>query len=323
MKLRWLAPLLLLACASPGGGSAPAAGDAGGAAGTPVRVAAVERTTLTIAVTGSGRTDALEQQKVRAPFKGKLASLLVADGDHVRDGQIVGEMISLDSESALIGAQSLLASAHTAQARADARRALKLAREGLVRAPLRAPEAAVVVSHGADEGSLVAEGQDIVSLAASDSFIFRADIVQTDLPRVRPGQAVVVRLPSSAQPVPGTVHSVLPAASATDLTVPVRVDLHLSGTLAIGLFGTARITVGEARDVIALPAAAVLRDDVTGKERVALVAPDGKAHWEDVTTGLRSGGFVEIRAPPLAPGARAIVQGQIGLPEGAPVQVTP
>jgi multidrug efflux pump subunit AcrA (membrane-fusion protein) len=102
----------------------------------------------------------------------------VADGDHVRGGQLLAEVIAQESEAALLGARQLVASAENDRAKRDAERALDLARKALVRARLTAPEMAVVVAHSADEGSLVAEGQDIVSLAAEDSFVFRADVTK-------------------------------------------------------------------------------------------------------------------------------------------------
>ena len=80
----------VLGCRSQGQGSADAGNtDAGEDAGTPVKVARVVRATLPVTVSGPGHTDALEQQKVRAPFKGVLLELRVADGDRVKGGQVV------------------------------------------------------------------------------------------------------------------------------------------------------------------------------------------------------------------------------------------
>jgi multidrug efflux pump subunit AcrA (membrane-fusion protein) len=118
----------------------------------------------------------------------------------------------------------------------------------------------------------------------------------------------------------GTVHSLLPAASTGDLSVNVRIDLQLTGPLAIGLFGTADIEVGQAPNAVVVPQAAVLRDDLTGTQRVAVVDHD-KVHWQDVTSGVRSGGWVEV--PALTPGSQVVIEGQVGLPEGAPVVVSP
>ncbi len=292
--------------------------------GTPVKVARVVRATLTLTVSGPGRTDALEQQKIRAPFKGILRRLRVADGDRVRDRQVVAILASQESEAALIGAKAMLRSAQTAPQRADAERALKLAERGVVKTELRAPEAGVVVSHGADEGALVAEAQDIVSLAATDSFVFLANIVQTELPRIRPGEPVEVRLAAQPATLHGTVHGVLATASAADLAAPVRIDLAAdSMPKALGLFGTAVITVGERRDVPVVPQAAVLRDDINGVQRIAIVSADGKLHWEQVTIGAAEGNRVEIVSPLLQEGTQVVVEGQVGLPEGGKVLVAP
>jgi multidrug efflux pump subunit AcrA (membrane-fusion protein) len=81
--------------------------------------------------------------------------------------------------------------------------------------------------------------------------------------------------------------------------------------------------VAEHADAVTVPDAAVLRDDVTGSARVAVVGADGKAHWIAVTPGLSQGGKTEIAAPLLAPGTRVITSGQVGLPEGTPVAVSP
>jgi len=66
----------------------------------------------------------------------------------------------------------------------------------------------------------------------------------------------------------------------------------------------------------------VLRDDVSGVTQIAVVS-QGKARWLRVTTGVTQGGRVEVLQPPLEPGTLVIVEGQVGLPEGAQVAVQP
>ena len=81
--------------------------------------------------------------------------------------------------------------------------------------------------------------------------------------------------------------------------------------------------MAERRGALVVPAAAVLRDDVYGTSRVAVVLPDGTARWVQVTLGIEQGDAVEITAPALAVGTPVIVAGQVGLPEGARVQAQP
>lgn len=289
---------------------------------TPVRVAEVMRATVSLTVSGPGRTEALRAVRIRAPFTGRLVALSIADGDMVRSGATIGSLVSQTSEAALEGARSMLSAATTTQQRADAARALELAEAGLVRQPLRAQAAGVVLSHAADAGDFVSEGDEIATVADASSISFVAQLSQSDLRAVRRGQDVEVELAAERQPAPGVVHGALPTASAENLNAPVRIDfVPPRRDLHVGLFGTARITVAQHRDVLIVPAAAVLRDDVTGVERAALITDDSLVRWVEVTTAVREGDALEVSAPTLHAGAVVIVSGHVGLPEGARIRV--
>ena len=299
--------------------SRPGASAAGPAPVIPVAVVPVKRATLTDVVSGPGHTAAMAQQKVRAPFTGTLVELTVGDGDRVSAGQVVGAVISRESEASLAGAREMAREARSEAEKADAARAVALAERNRVRAPLHAASAGVVLSHAASAGDRVAEDQEILTIADASSVVFLVDLPQSDLARVRPGESVTVEIADRPDPVAGTVHDVLPAANPADFTAAVRVDLKgLRAIPPLGLFGTAHITVGRRADVLVVPEAAVIRDDVSGVSRVVLVQ-NGKAHWVDVTVGARGPAGVEVASPPLPAETLVVVSGQIGLPEGAAV----
>jgi RND family efflux transporter MFP subunit len=283
----------------------------------------VTRASLTEIVTGPGRTAALVQQKVRAPFAGTLTELHVIDGDPVQRGQVLGTIVSRESEAALSGARAMVREARSGAEKQDAERALTLAEKNLVHAPLRASADGTVLSHSASQGDRVSEDQEILTIEDASSIVFLADIPQGELPRIRPGQNASLEIGGGSHPVPGVVHGVLPNANPADFTAPVRIDLRPgSNRLALGLFGTARIIVGRRENVLVLPDSALLRDDVTGVARVAAVR-EGRAHWLVVTTGLRESGRIEITSGNLSETDRVVVSGQVGLPEGAPVSPQP
>jgi RND family efflux transporter MFP subunit len=315
--------------------SAASAGDTGAAkndtaavdslAATPVHMTVVERGNIAITVTGPGRTDALDLQKIRAPFTGVLTLLRIAVGDRVGANQVLAAIVNQPSQAALMGAEAMLRSASTPAQRSDAERALVLARQNLVATQLRAPRAGVVVSRSASQGDLLNQGDSILTIASAGSIVFVARIAQADLAQVRLGQRANVNLPGQLGVVPGVVHGLLPADTNSVMTVPVRIDfstdLQTAGApIQTGLFGTVEIVVGERSAVAIVPAAAVLRDDISGISRAALVTPKGLAHWVNVTTGATQGGKVEIKYPALTPGQRVIVSGQVGLPEGSKVR---
>ncbi len=291
--------------------------------GVPVEIAPVRHENVDVAVKASGRTEALRQGRVRAPYASRLIALRVADGDAIKKGQVMAVVVSKDSQAALDGARQMLAAARTTADKADAERAVELAKRDLVRQSLRAPADGVVLSHSAEAGDYVDEGEVLVTLAETDSVFFRAEVPQSAVDGVKPGQQASVSLPAvSAKPIPAVVHGVLPLASTENFSAPVRLDFSSARpALGLGLFGTARIVTARHADATVVPRAAVLTDDVTGVSRVAVVDGDGKAHWLDVTTGVTDGDSVEIVKPAIAGNARVIVDGQVGLPEGAKVQV--
>lgn len=301
----------------------PAATESSAPAAVPVRVAAVVRATLAETVSGPGRTTAFSQLKVRAPFPGTLTELRVLDGDAVRRGQVLGSIVSRDSEAALAGAREMRRQAASPAEQRDADRAVALAERNLVRAPLLSSADGRVLSHAASQGDRVSEDQEILVIEDASSVAFVADVPQADLGRIRPGEKASVEIGGRERPIPGVVRTVLPSANPADYTAPARIDfLGAEGRLPLGLFGTARITVGRRENAIVVPEAAVLRDDVSGVSRLAVVK-EGRARWLVVTTGAREAGQTEILSGGLAEGDRVVVSGQVGLPDGSPVSVQP
>jgi multidrug efflux pump subunit AcrA (membrane-fusion protein) len=290
---------------------------------TPVATGQVIRANLAYFVSGPGKTVALESQKIVAPFSGTLLTFDVADGDNVRAEQAIGTLLSDDSVAALEGARQMLVSARTPRERSDARLALRIAKRSAVTRVLRSAEGGIVVSHEADEGARVAQGQVLVTIAAGDSIAFVAEIDQTHLGQIHAGLPASVTLAGSTIPITATVHAVLPAGAPTDLRSPVRIDLGLSRPPTLGVFGTAQIRVDEHRGVIAVPESAVLRNDVHGTIRIAVVEPGDHAKWIEVKTGFSEHGLVEILSSDLQVDAAVITEGQVGLPDGALIQIKP
>lgn len=284
----------------------------------PVHVAAVSRESVAVIIAAPGHTDALRQERIRAPFASRLIALNVADGDHVSKGEKVAIVLSKNSAAALAGAEQMLASAHSDADKADAQRAVQLARSHLVQQTLNAPSDGVVLSHAAETGDYVDEGEILVTLADASSVYFNAQVSQGDVDRVRAGQTAHIDVPAlSAQAIDATVHGHLPVASSQDFSAPVRLDFSAKHpVMQVGLFGIAHIIVAQHANATVIPASAILRDDVNGVSRIAIIDA-GVAHWLTVETGTQQGDRVEILQPAIDTGTSVIVDGQVGLPEGA------
>jgi len=321
MRLRYFVPVLaLMLVACPGTRKSADAPEPPAPTATPVEVGRVEIRTLPEIVTAPGATAAIREEKVRAPFPGTVTAVLVTDGDRVKAGQAVATIVARDSINEINGAEEMARQASTPDEKRDADRAVALAKQSAVQKTLHASLAGVVTAHSAVAGDRVSEDQELLSIAASDSVVFVADVTQAQMAKIKPGDAVIVRITGADSGIPGRVETFLPG-STPNFTSPVRIRFRsMPGFVRVGLVGTVEIVVAEHKDVPTVPEAAVLRDDVNGTTRVATVSREGKLHWQNVETGFTWGGVVEIVDPRLAAGAEVITSGQIGLAEGAPVR---
>jgi HlyD family secretion protein len=135
----------------------------------------------------------------------------------------------------------------------------------------------------------------IVDVAASS---IRVGFVEVDAAQLAPGQSASVTIAGVDEPLAGTVVRVEPAATVVNNVVTVYAEIAITdapSTLRPGQSGKASVTVAEAKDVLAVPASALA--EIDGEAMVLLPSPSGgEPEPQPVSTGTRSGGFVEITA---------------------------
>jgi hypothetical protein len=288
-----------------------------------VRVQALELRRFDDVVTAPGQWRSGGELVVSAPFAGVVESLSVRVGDRVATGQRVGLLVTRDSWAALKGAELLEREAGDAAARDEAARALGLARRDLVRVPLAAHDAGVVLRRAAEPGAQVSEAGEIVAIAPWRTVVFEAHVPAALAARVHPGQAATV-IESGVAPRAASVQRVLPVASGADQAVLVWLAPG-GGSPASELerFGSAAIVVGAPRRVLAAPDSALVEDDLTGERRLAVVDRASRVAWTPVTLGAAAAGWHELVGSSLPAGTRVVIQGQHGLPGGTQVKPQP
>jgi hypothetical protein len=126
----------------------------------------------------------------------------------------------------------------------------------------------------------------------------------------------MVNAQAGASDVALTVRSRPTAVEPGTATVPVRLGFARPIGLPVGAPVQIDIGAEERRDVVVVPAAAVVHE---GDEAAVFVVSEGKAHRHQVQTGVADGAKVEITSGVNA-GDRVIVDGQAGLPDSAPVR---
>jgi multidrug efflux pump subunit AcrA (membrane-fusion protein) len=327
---RWVAvgSVALALLASCGCGGRRAAGDedggeSGAAVVAPVRLGAVEARSFADVVTASGQWRSGGELVLSAPSAGIVESLGVHVGDRVSAGERLGALVTRDSWAALQGAELMRREADGPAARAEAEHALALARRELVRLPLRAPQAGVVVRRSIEPGAQAAEGAEVVALVPDRGIVFEAHVAAADAPRVRVGLGATVA-GAGAAPRLATVQRVLPMANSADQSTLVWLaPRDPDPPPELDRFGTATIVVGSSRRALAVPDSAIVEDDLTGERRVARVDSTGRIAWEPVTPGLAADGWREVSRSRLQAGTRIVLEGQRGLPDGTRVGPRP
>jgi HlyD family secretion protein len=181
---------------------------------------------------------------------------------------------------------------------------------------VKAPKGGLVLGRTARVGAIVSAQSGALFRIAEDGLIeLDAEVTETVLARIAPGQAVSVLAAGAREPVAGEVRLVSPEVNPTTRLGKVRVALPAGAALRVGSF--ARGTVETARsDGIVLPVSAVQTG--SGQSSVQVVR-DGKVETRPVKTGLSGDGFVEI-VEGLAEGERVVARSGTFLRDGDAVQ---
>jgi len=318
------APLLLGAWLAIGGCGARTGGEEKAAEPViPVRAEPLGLRTFEDAVEANGAWRSPTEAVVAAPFAGVVESLSVRAGDRVSAGQALGTVITLESHAALRGAAVMERQARDPVTRAEASQALQLAERDLVRVALIAGREGVVVRRTVEPGGQVAEGAEVLAVVPWEELVFEAHVPQEQRARIRPGLGAMIR-EQGQPPRAARVQRVLPVADPADQSTLVWLTPEtLQPVPQLDHFGIASIAVGASHQATAVPDSAVVEDDLTGEKRVALVDSTMRVRWTPVILGAGAGGWDEVRSPAMRAGARVVVEGQRGLPDGVRVRWAP
>lgn len=284
-----------------------------------VRTAPVLRGDMETLVTATGSTEAVRREKIYAPIAGTLLSLKVLEGTPVRRGDVLAVIQPKETRAAIAGAEALLHAAKTDGERAEAARAMQLARAGVNNLEVQSTTDGVVATRSAAEGELVAENTELVTVVDLRTLMFVADIPLGDIAQVRPGERAAVSfqaLPGGS--FPGKVEAVNPRSDPGSQTVRVRIgftggDARRMALLRSEMSGLVRIVTGKHIGVLIVPKPALLRNDETDTYTVVLATADSLARVVPVVVGARNDSAAEVAGSGLQSGARVVVEGNYSL----------
>ncbi len=325
-----------------------------------VTVAKVERAPIADSLMVSGNLAAAPNRdaKVAALVPGRIARVLVVEGDTVKEGQPLAEL-----DSTLLQEQARQAEAAVAQARASAQNASLAAtrEEGLLargvssrkevedartllavstatlhqaeaalaaaqaqveRAVVRAPFAGTVVRRFAAAGEQVdgTAAQPIVEIAQVDPLELMGTVPAALLPGIRQGEAFTFE----TNAVPGRrliarVIAILPAVDPATNNGTVRIMIeNRNRGLKFGQYLSLSLPLKHGGPRLVVPRKAIYPDE-SGEPHVYKVASD-QAEFVPVQLGIQTPDRAEILSG-VHEGDTVIVTGGYGLPEKSKVRI--
>jgi multidrug efflux pump subunit AcrA (membrane-fusion protein) len=189
---------------------------------------------------------------------------------------------------------------------------------------VRAPISGVVIDQALYEGSFIASGTTLVTIADTTQVIVKAPFADTVAAQLKTGDAATVQptdLPG--EEMTGQVTLISRSVDPASRTVEVWVTLG-NGAGRLRVNGAAQVTVAanaKAESVV-VPTSAVTLEASNADEGTVMVVDDASvAHETKVKVGIRAGDKTEITEG-LQGGETVVVEGNFSLPDGTKVEVS-
>jgi membrane fusion protein (multidrug efflux system) len=272
-----------------------------------------------------------EDVKVSALVAGRVNAVTVAEGDSVRQGQVIAELdrrpledqrrqaaAAVDQAKAQVenarlnlqrnqqlfergiaagkeveDARAQMASAQSALEQATA--ALNTADRNIERASIRSPIAGQVVKRMVSVGEQVdgTAAQPIAEIANLDRVELAANVPSEYLSRIRVNQTAAVATDAyPGRSFKGSIIAIAPAVNAATNAALVRIRItNAERSLKVGMFAEARIALAEHVNALVVPPAALVRDQ---RGAAVYVVSGDTAQRTEVKVGLEKPDAVEI-----------------------------
>jgi len=292
-----------------------------------VKVGTVSEQDAIVIVDALGKTDALRKEKSYTPIAGRIIALKALEGTKVKKGDILAIIQTKESEATILGAESMLKSAMTAEQKSEAERILKLARSTQNSINVCATFDGVVSSRSVSEGELIAENAELFTIVDLSTIDFLADVPLRDVSSVQRGERASVSFQSIPTKLfPAIVDAINPQTDIQSQTVKARLRFSTLNNSFLSLLrtemiGTAQITTGIRRHALFVPKAALLRNDEDNSYSVVMMTDDSLAKIIPVIVGTSDEHSVEIRSEQLRAGKMIVIEGNYALADSTRLSV--
>jgi multidrug efflux pump subunit AcrA (membrane-fusion protein) len=185
---------------------------------------------------------------------------------------------------------------------------------------VRSPISGVVADRPSFAGEMANAGTALITIVDISSVIARVNIPQSQAAFVKAGQSAHIASTDGAVEAEGKVSVVSPAVDPQSTTVEVWIQARNPGErLRPGGTVRAVIHAGTIPDAVVVPVPALLPSD-EGGSAVYVVGADSVAHQRKAQVGVRNSEVAQLLSG-AKPGEQVVVEGGVGLSDGAKVKV--
>jgi membrane fusion protein (multidrug efflux system) len=313
-----------------------------GKAPVPVEVAQIGVGSVSAYISSTANLVAENDVKVLAEAEGRVATLLVEEGDAIRKGQLLAALVQDDKEIRLKKAHLTESNARLAFERAKdlvekelisqeeydklsidyeiAGQELAESQWAKDRTEIRSPFTGKVTQRMIQVGQHVQISDELFQVTDFDPLIARIYLPERDIIGLNEGREVRILLNADASVrFTGRIRQISPIVDTATGTVKVTVEANgdTPSQVRPGSFVTINIVRETRADTLLVPRDAVIRE--LQKAHVFIAAGE-LAEKRAITLGLEEGDFVEALTGVEA-GDQVIVAGQGGLKDGSPVKI--
>ena len=292
-----------------------------------VKTISLHRGEMATVVESVGKVDALRKQKLFSPVAGKVTSLTALEGAAVAAGEVLAVIQTKESQSAIAGAEVLLRSSKSPEQKAEAQKALDLAKSSESSVAIRASFSGTVSTRSISEGEFVSENAELFTVIDFSTLVFVADVPARELPSLSVGQHAAISLQTlTGKGLQASVEAINPQTDFTSQTLKVRLKFtgpasSLMKLLKTDMIGTARIVTGLHKGVFIVPKSAVLRNDETNTYSVVTFNADSLALSLPVDIAGMTDSTVAITNHGLKEGMSIISEGNYALADSTRITV--
>ncbi|MDQ0321397.1 HlyD family secretion protein [Pararhizobium capsulatum DSM 1112] len=163
----------------------------------------------------------------------------------------------------------------------------------LARTDVKTPVTGVISARTAKVGAIAnGSGEPLFTIIRDGAIEMKADIIETDLPKLEIGQKAKITLADGKTQIDGKIRLISPVVDTQTRLGSVYITLLDADKARVGMYARAQIIVTE-KEALVLPLSAVTKT----KDGMVTRKVDGDvAHVAKIETGIEDDGYIEIRS---------------------------